>query len=58
MCFFLKCFFSAQVIDKSGGQVDELFDVSKVEKFEISNEAYDKRTSKSFFTLLFKIKLN
>ncbi|KAF7218872.1 tubulin-folding cofactor B [Nothobranchius furzeri] len=32
------------VIDKSGGQVGELFDVSKVEKFELPDDAYDKRT--------------
>uniref|UniRef100_A0A1A7XBT1 Tubulin folding cofactor B n=1 Tax=Iconisemion striatum TaxID=60296 RepID=A0A1A7XBT1_9TELE len=32
------------VIDKSGGQVGELFDVSKVEKYELSDDAYDKKT--------------
>ncbi|XP_041669244.1 tubulin-folding cofactor B [Cheilinus undulatus] len=32
------------VIDRSGGQMDEFSDVSKVEKFEISDEAYNKRT--------------
>lgn len=32
------------VIDKSGGQTRELFDNSKVEKFELSDEAYEKRT--------------
>ncbi|XP_041851101.1 tubulin-folding cofactor B [Melanotaenia boesemani] len=32
------------VIDRSGGQMGELLDVSKVEKFEISDDAYDKRT--------------
>lgn len=32
------------VIDKSGGRMDEFSDVSKVEKFEMPDEAYDKRT--------------
>ncbi|CAG6002688.1 tubulin-folding cofactor B [Menidia menidia] len=32
------------VLDRSGGQVGELFDVSKVEKFELTDDAYEKRT--------------
>lgn len=32
------------VIDKSGGQMGEFSDVSKVEKFEISDDAYGKRS--------------
>ncbi|XP_027855015.1 tubulin-folding cofactor B [Xiphophorus couchianus] len=31
------------VIDRSGGQTSELFDDSKVEKFELSDEAYEQR---------------
>lgn len=32
------------VIDRSGGQMDEFSDVSRVEKFELSDDAYEKRT--------------
>ncbi|XP_029027445.1 tubulin-folding cofactor B [Betta splendens] len=32
------------VVDKSGGQMNEFTDVSKVEKFELSDDAYDKKT--------------
>lgn len=31
------------VIDRSGGQMDQFTDVSKVEKFELPDDAYDKR---------------
>lgn len=40
--FFILFFF--QVIDQSGQQMGEFTDVSQVEKFEISNQAYEKRT--------------
>lgn len=33
-----------QIIDRSGKQSDEFNDLSKVEKYEISDEAYEKRT--------------
>ncbi|MED6284929.1 hypothetical protein CHARACLAT_023878, partial [Characodon lateralis] len=32
------------VIDRSGGQASELFDSSKVEKFELPDDEYEKRT--------------
>ncbi|CAI5693569.1 unnamed protein product [Oreochromis niloticus] len=32
------------VVDRSGGQMGEFTDVSKVEKFELPDDAYDKRT--------------
>lgn len=34
----------SQVIDRSGGQMGEFTDVSKVEKFELADDAYEKRT--------------
>lgn len=40
--FFILFFF--QVIDQSGQQMGEFTDVSQVEKFEMSNQAYEKRT--------------
>lgn len=42
--FFFFILFFFQVIDQSGKQMGEFTDVSKVEKFEISNQAYEKRT--------------
>lgn len=33
-----------QVIDRSGAQTGEYTDLSKVEKYEIAEDAYDKRT--------------
>ncbi|CAI5693568.1 unnamed protein product [Oreochromis niloticus] len=36
------------VVDRSGGQMGEFTDVSKVEKFELPDDAYDKRTARSF----------
>lgn len=44
---FITFFF--QVIDTSGKQMGEFTDVSKVEKFEISEEAYAKRSGKVNF---------
>ncbi len=35
--------FSVQVTDRSGTQSGEFTDLSKVEKFEISDDAYEKR---------------
>lgn len=46
--------FPDQVIDRSGGQTSELFDDSKVEKFELSDEAYEQRkgTNRTHFSPL------
>lgn len=41
--------FLLQVVDRSGGQMGEFTDVSKVEKFELPDDAYDKRTGTVFF---------
>ncbi|MEQ2219033.1 hypothetical protein XENOCAPTIV_011624, partial [Xenoophorus captivus] len=40
------------VIDRSGGQASELFDSSKVEKFELPDDEYEKRTGTNL-TFLF-----
>lgn len=44
---------SPQVIDRSGAQTGEYTDVSKVEKFEISDDAYEKRTGTVWCAQLF-----
>lgn len=54
LCFCL-IFFPVQVIDKSGGQTSELFEDSKVEKFELSDQAYDERAGTSSHTFLFRL---
>lgn len=44
-CHFFCLFHpESQVIDKRGNQMGEFTDVSKVEKYEIPDKAYDKRT--------------
>lgn len=41
-----------QVIDRSGAQIGEYSDLSKVEKFEITDDAYEKRTGTAGSDLL------
>lgn len=46
MYFFSVSHFPLQVIDRSGGELGEFTDVTKVEKFVLSEDAYEKRSGK------------